>query len=462
MKKILYIFLFIYVFNICLSSYLKDFDYDHFSIKTIDKYSKRIAAVQGKTNRTKCYAKTDIKINDTLFKFDKQEILSSQTCFHPQKMEIFHNITSYTDDIYDQNKILLSFCIYFALLDPNNTKIPEHQKFNIFTLPIEKVKHSELLFDFPDLNEFLLAGTMYLVDDSEKIEKVIDRVLNIKDRNNTNFQLYAKIYYYITTHSFNVSNQAVILPFIDICNIIPYYLTKPDLNYTNSSIVEEEGNKIIVKSTRNFKQSEQYLFSYNISLDNDLLMLKQGIFVHDNIYDKYNIVKPFSYEHNYETDELYHNLKRHNLDPNLFQYKRENLGHDAWFKFELIANKTSDYLFRFGIIYFNWWRTHSNDKNSQYRHIAKQGLTLILRMCYDELNEIKNRMEIDFDEYLLRTQEDKTLTELNKKLRNFTMEKVHLLHKNVNYLYENLVLLNYNEIKQRKDRYVMVDPNRDA
>ena len=71
-------------------------------------------------------------------------------------------------------------------------------------------------------------------------------------------------------------------------------------------------------------------------------------------------------------------------------------------------------------------------------------------------------MEIDFDEYLLRTQEDKTLTELNKKLRNFTMEKVHLLHKNVNYLYENLVLLNYNEIKQRKDRYVMVDPNRDA
>ena len=462
MKKILYIFLFIYIFNICLSSYLKDFDYDHFSIKAIDKYSKRIAAVQGKTNKTKCYAKTDIKINDTLFKFDKQEILSSQTCFHPQKMEIFHNITSYTDDIYDQNKILLSFCIYFALLDPNNTKIPEHQKFNIFTLPIEKVKHSELLFDYPDLNEFLLAGTMYLVDDSEKIEKVIDRVLNIKDRNNTNFQLYAKIYYYITTHSFNVSNQAVILPFIDICNIIPYYLTKPDLNYTNSSIVEEEGNKIIVKSTRNFKQSEQYLFSYNISLDNDLLMLKQGIFVHDNIYDKYTLNKKFSYEHNYETDELNHNLKTNNIDPDLFEFKRLNSGHDAWFKFELKANRTNYYIYRFGIIYFNWWRTLSRDKNSQFRHISKQALTLILRMCYDELKEIKSRMEVGFDEYLLKTQEDKNLTELNRKLRNFTMEKVHLLHKNVHYLYNELIVLNYNDIKRKKDIYVMVDPNRDA
>ena len=89
-------------------------------------------------------------------------------------------------------------------------------------------------------------------------------------------------------------------------------------------------------------------------------------------------------------------------------------------------------------------------------------MTLILRMCYDELQEIKGRMEVDYDEYLLKTQEDNNITELNKKLRKFNMEKIHLLHKNIKYVYNDLVVLNYNEIKQKKDTYVMIDPNRDA
>ena len=138
-----------------------------------------------------------------------------------------------------------------------------------------------------------------------------------------------------------------------------------------------------------------------------------------------------------------------------------NSGHDAWFKFELKANRTNYYLYRFGIIYFNWWKTLSH-KNSQFRHISKQALTLILRMCYDELKAIKSRMEVGIDEYLLKTQEDNTITELNRKLRNFTMEKIHLIHKNINFLFNDLTIINYNDIKRRKDRYVMVDPNRDA
>ena len=462
MKITFCLFLNLFLFKIIYSSYLKDFDYPEFATKSLEKYSKRIAGVKGKTNKTKCYAKTDIKVNDTLFKYDKKEVLSSETCFHPQKTDALKNISAYTNDTYEQNKMLLAFCIYHVLLDPEFVvQISRQEKFNILSLPIENVKHSEKLFDYPDLNEYLIAGTAYTISEPDRIEKIIDRNLNIMDRYNENFKLYSKIYYYITTHSFNVNGQAVILPFMDICDIVPYYLTKPDENYTNSSFVEEEGNKIIVKSTRNFKQSEQYLFSYNISLDNDLLLLKQGIFVHDNIYDKYFLNKKFEYEHNYETDELYHNLKRHNLDPNIFSYQRENLGHEGWFKFEFLANKTSDLLYRFGIIYFNWWLTHSNDKNTQLRHIAKQSLTLILRMIYDEFKEIKSRMEVDIDEYLLKTQEDKTLTELNKKVRNFTMEKVHLLNKNVNFLYKDLAILNYNEIKQGKLTYVIVDPNKD-
>ena len=53
--------------------------------------------------------------------------------------------------------------------------------------------------------------------------------------------------------------------------------------------------------------------------------------------------------------------------------------------------KINEDLYNFGIIYFNWWKTHSRDKDrdNSFRHIAKQSMTLILRMCYDELQEIK-------------------------------------------------------------------------
>ena len=462
MKIIINIFLYLFLFNILDCSFLEDFDYIYLSTKAIARYTKKITGVQGRTNKTKCYVFKDIKINDTIFKYNKEDIISSETCYHPKKKEIFQNITSFTNDTYEQNAIILSFCIYFTLIDQNNTQIPQDHKFHILTLPIETARNTELLMDYADLNEFLLAGTAFTIFESEKVTKIIEKNLNTFDKKNDNFTLYTKIYYYVSYHSFNISGHAVILPFIDICNIAPYYLSKQNLNFTNSSIIEDKGNEIIIKATRNFQQSDQFAFSYNVPLDNDLLMLKQGIFSHDNLYDKYIINKKFSYEHNYESDELFHNLKRHNLHPSIFQYRRENIGHEAWFKFELLANKTSDLLYRFGIIYFHWWRIHSHDEHNDFRHIAKQSLTLILRMCYDELKNIKKRMEVGFDEYLFKTQEDSNLTEFNKKVRNFTMEKVHLLHKNIKYLYKYLVILNYNEIKQKKDVYIMDMTNKNS
>jgi hypothetical protein len=371
-------------------------------------------------------------------------------------------LTIFTNDTYQQNKILLSFCIYYTFLNRENDKLSEIQKMYILNLPIQKVKHSELFFTDEDLNEFLIAGTAYNKTEPELINKIIENFLKITDRNNDNYKLFAKIYYYIISHSFNVSGHSIILPFMDICNIVPYYLKKPDLNYTNSSVIEEEGNKIIVKSTRNFKQSEQYLFSYNISLDNDILMLKQGIFIHDNIYDKYFINKNFSYENDYESNELYNNLKEHNINPDMFQQGGENAENLTKLKFELTANKTSDILYKFGVVYYSWWKTISNDRNNRFRHFAKQAFTFILRMCYDELNQIKKRMKIGIDEYLYKIQENKNLTEINKKLKNFTMEKLHLINKNINFLYNDLTILNYNEIKQRKNLYVMIDPNKYA
>ena len=464
MKSLLYsLFLFFIIFNISSSSYLKNFDYIDYATNHLQNYTKRISAVKGKTNRTKCFAKTDIKINDTLFKYDKKDILSSETCFYPNKMEALTNISAYTNDTYEQNKMLLAFCIYHVLLDPDFAiQISQEQKFLILSLPLEEVEHTEELFDFPDLNEFLLAGRTYNIEEGENIERICKRNLVIYDRYNKNFKLYANIYYYITSHSFNINGQAVILPFMEVCDMVPHYLAKPDMNYSNSSFVEEEGNKILVKSTRNFKQSEQYLFAFNVSLDNDGIMLKHGLFVHDNIHDFYLINKQFVFDQNYKGEELYHMLKRRNLHPSLINYLIEEQGKEVWCQFKLRPNKIDDYLYRFGIIYYHWMSMLKNQENVMYRTIAKKALTLIMRMVYDEIKTIKQRMECDFDDYLLRTQMDDSLNPLNKKLREFTMEKVHLLNKNVNMLLKDLTILNYYEIMGKKDTYTMIDPNRDV
>jgi len=463
MNSLYPIFLFFSLFILISSSLPKDFNYIDYASSHIHDYTKRISAVKGKTNRTKCFAKVDIKTNDTLFKYDKKDVLSSETCFYPEKMEALKNISTYTNDTYEKNKMLLAFCIYHVLIDPEFViQISEEDKFKIQSLPLKEVEHSELLFDYPDINEFLLAGTTYYVEEPDRIENIIAKNLQILDRYNKNFKLYTNIYYYVTTHSFNINGEAVILPFMEVCDMVPYYLTKPDLNYSNSTFVEEEGNKILVKSSRNFRQSEQFLFSFNVSLDNDALMLKHGIYVHDNLHDYYLINKKFSYDNNYFNDMLYNTLKKRNLHPNIFNYHRENLGVDGWYQFKLRGNKIDDLLYRFSIIYFHWWAMQHNDQNIVYRTIAKRAMTFIMRMCYDEIEKIKGRMDCDFDDYLLRTQMDDSLSEINKKLRNFTMEKVHLINKNVNWLLEDLVLINYNEIRDKRDFYTYVDPNKDV
>ena len=463
MNSLYPIFLFFSLFILISSSLPKDFDYIDYASSHIHDYTKRISAVKGKTNRTKCFAKVDIKTNDTLFKYDKKDVLSSETCFYPEKMEALKNISTYTNDTYEKNKMLLAFCIYHVLIDPEFViQISEEDKFKIQSLPLKEVEHSELLFDYPDINEFLLAGTTYYVEEPDRIENIIAKNLQILDRYNKNFKLYTNIYYYVTTHSFNINGEAVILPFMEVCDMVPYYLTKPDLNYSNSTFVEEEGNKILVKSSRNFRQSEQFLFSFNVSLDNDALMLKHGIYVHDNLHDYYLINKKFSYDNNYFNDMLYNTLKKRNLHPNIFNYHRENLGVDGWYQFKLRGNKIDDLLYRFSIIYFHWWAMQHNDQSIVYRTIAKRAMTFIMRMCYDEIEKIKGRMDCDFDDYLLRTQMDDSLSEINKKLRNFTMEKVHLINKNVNWLLEDLVLINYNEIRDKRDFYTYVDPNKDV
>ena len=155
-----------------------------------------------------------------------------------------------------------------------------------------------------------------------------------------------------------------------------------------------------------------------------------------------------------EADDLYDYLKKHNLNPDLFKFRSENKGRIALLKLELLPDKINDDLYKFGIIYYNWLKTKSN-KNNKLNNFEKQSLMFIIRMCYDELREIANVMEVDFDEYIYRTQVDQGLSDLNKNLRNFTMEKVHFIQKNINYLYNNLAYMNYHEIMKKKEIYLI-------
>ena len=139
---------------------------------------------------------------------------------------------------------------------------------------------------------------------------------------------------------------------------------------------------------------------------------------------------------------------------------KEEEGREMWLRFKLRDDRIDILLFSFGIVYYDWRKKYDTVKNNEFKYITKQALQLILRIIYDEKNRINNFMEAEIDEYMLRTEQDRNLTEVNKNLRNFNMEKIHLLNKNINYVYKDLVPIYYKEIMKRKEKYTMIDPNR--
>lgn len=447
MKKNIFI-IFIICFLILINN-SKEINVPYSQIATdfLGQYTENIIAVKSKTNKTKCYAIKDIKINDIIFEYDKEEIISSETCFHPQKKEVLKNITNISNNTYEQNELLLSFCIYYVLLDPDSVEeLPKKKKFYIISLPINKIHKNELFFNNSDFNEFLITGNLYPNFEQDILDKILKNDFGIKDKNN-DLILFSKIFYFIKIHSFNINNNAVILPFMDICDIVPYYLSKPNIDNINPYLIEEKENKIIVKSTKNFQQTDQYVFSFKNPIDNDYLMLKSGIVIHNNLYDKYSINKSISFKNKEEYNELLKNLKNYNIS-NLIKYYNDN-SDKAKFEFELLGNKKNEILNKFGKAYFNYWSNKHNNKGKFYKNIDKQALIFILRICYDELKKIKNKIKMNFDEYIIKAQKSNI-----SKIPKFNLEKTHLLLKNINYTYKDLVIYNYDEIKKQKDNYI--------
>ena len=419
------------------------------SVDILPYLSNNIISLKGQTNKTKCIALTNIRKNDILFTYTKSSIITSEGCKYPDKYNLIKNITKLTKDEFTQNKLLLSFCIFNVFQNPNNTDIPERLKLNILQLPIENVKFSEKLFNFSDLNEFKLTGK-YDPTESEFIDNLINMIFNINDKEDDNFIFFYKIYYYVNYNSFNFNNQSIILPFINVCNIIPFYLNKPNLNYINTTYLDTDGNYFYLKTKKNFYQNEQFVFSYdNILLDNDKLMLKQGIFLHDNIYDFYIIDKKLSFKNKKELNELLKELTNNKINKKIFKYMLDNDEKDLLLKFKLLPEKINEDIFNFGVVYFNW-RNKNNDKNI----INKQAFGLILRMCYDKLIEITSKFEKSLGEYLYVIQEDKNISDVNRYLKNFTVEKLHLIQKNIKFAYKELVGLTYSQITNKKQFYI--------
>ena len=48
--------------------------------------------------------------------------------------------------------------------------------------------------------------------------------IDINNKTDEKYILFGKIYYFVKLNSFNVNENAVILPFFDSCDIVPYYL----------------------------------------------------------------------------------------------------------------------------------------------------------------------------------------------------------------------------------------------
>ena len=137
------------------------------------------------------------------------------------------------------------------------------------------------------------------------------------------------------------------------------------------------------------------------------------------------------------------------MTENSLEISKDNNGKDLKFKFVLFADKISDILYKFGKAYFNWWRKSSNNKYNLFGNIDKQIWTFIVRICYDEIKSIKNKIKINIDEDL-KTQENETISEATK----FNLEKMNVLSKNIDYTYKYLVLSNFNEIKNQKIKYI--------
>ena len=384
------------------------YTYSYLATQFFFQYTENIVLFQGKTEKTKCYATKDIKVNDTLFTYDENEIISNVNIILPDLEKITSIIKFAIKDKYIQNKFLLSIFIYHVLTNPKE-KIQEYnEKLRLFILyfPLYEIYPIELIIERSNVEKYLIKKEWLEYKNNEEInliniiaEKCLD--ININNKKDENYILFGKIYYFIKLYSFNVDGNAVILPFFDRCNGYP--------------------------------------------LSNDQLLLTQGNVVFNNINDKYIINKNFSFENNKQLGSLI-------LKSNLNNYEIKNLKIFSYLDkryanitFELIPNKINGFIRKISLAYFN-------------NNILKS-FTMIAKICFDELKQIskfiKDKFKSDnFEDYLLKIQNEEKINVINSIIMKFNLVKINILEKNVKLATEKIIELNINEIANLKQNYI--------
>jgi hypothetical protein len=427
--------------------YVKQFSYSYLSTIFLEKYTKNIVVFKGKTNITKCYATGNIKINDTIFEYENSEIISNIDISFPNQEKIESIIKENVKDIYLQNKFILSFFIFYIVTNPyKEIEINNKLRLFILNLPFEEINPIELLVDKNEIGEYLINDEWLDYQNNVEIElldNIIKNCLDIDINNKTNeeYILFGKIYYYVKSNSINIDGNAVIFPFMDSCNIVPYYLYKDNLNYDSISI-EKDKNKIIIKSKIDILLSEQFIYSFDYPLTNDYLLLKQGKVVFNNINDNYKIKKNLTFEDHIIFLKILKKTKKGDISNAL--YNRLLKKRFAVVTFELNPNKINDYIYIFTDIYYN--------------NIIKSFI-MIIRMCYDEVKEISRILRYkyksrSFENYLLKIQKIEENSDIKSEIMKFNLAKINVLEKNVNLAFEKIVKYNINEIANLKINYI--------
>ena len=451
MKLILFFVLFYCIYaNNSNHTYNKKYSYGFLSTEFLKMFSKNIEVSRGKTNLTKCFAIKDIKINDTIFEYEKKDVISNMNIVLPNIKEITTIIKKYVENTYLQNKFLLSFFIFHVMTNPYN--IPEmNNKLRLFilNLPIDQVNPIELFLDKERIEKYLVKKEWLNYENVYEINlinEIVKSYLNIDTNNKTdeNYILFGKIYYYVKENSFYLNGNAVILPFLDSCNIVPNFLHKENLN-VDSIFIEEEENKIVVKSNLDYSTSNQFIFSFHDDLTNDYLLLTKGKVALNNLNDRYEINKLFIFQNQSQFGRLLLKMKIKPNDLKNLKFKRQENIINTNFSFQLFHNKMDTFTDNCINAYFN-------------KDLVKKYI-FIIKMCFDEMNEILKIIKKKFksknlEGYLLKVQKEKEISENKNAIMNFNLAKIGILRKNVDLSFKKIVDLFMNDIDTLKINYV--------
>lgn len=84
-------------------------------------------------------------------------------------------------------------------------------------------------------------------------------------------------------------------------------------------------------------------------------------------------------------------------------------------------------------------------------NILVNKLFFLMKLIYDVFMEIESRMDKQYIDYLFNTQFEKE--KRIKYIKKFNLETLHLLFKNINYLFPDLVKASWSDIIAFKNNY---------